>query len=134
MIAEILEKHFSGRQVILLTHDRIWYTELKYQLPGNRWDFKTLLPYETPALGIRWSQKTTTFDDARAHLKERPDSAGNDARKIMDFELALAAEKLEILLPFVRGDKNDRRMANDFLERLASDSRKRFARGSTERM
>lgn len=126
MIAEILEKHFSERQVILLTHDRIWYTELKYQLSGSRWYFKALMPYETPALGIRWSHKTTTFDDARAHLKDRPDSAGNDARKIMDFELALVAEKLEILLPFVRGDKNDHRMANDFLQRLKSDSRKRF--------
>ena len=61
--------HFSGRQVILLTHDRIWYTELKYQLPGSRWDFKTLLPYETPAIGIRLDNMIM-FYDARAHLKD----------------------------------------------------------------
>src|SRR4051794_6391781 len=32
MIAAILDRYFSVRQVILLTHDRVWYTELKYQL------------------------------------------------------------------------------------------------------
>ena len=126
MIAEVLEKKFHDRQVVLLTHDRVWYSELKHVLPSSRWSFKTLLPYVSPDVGIRWSHKTTTFDDARAHLQDRPDSAGNDARKIMDSELGLIAEKLEILLPFVRGERNDHRMAHDFLERLKSEGRNRF--------
>lgn len=124
MIVELLGAYFSGRQVVVLTHDREWYTELRHQLDGKSWAFKALLPYETPDIGIRWSHKTTTFDDARAHLKERPDSAGNDARKIMDIELALIAERLQIRLPYVRGDKNDKRMAHDFLERFVADGRK----------
>lgn len=126
MIVEVLEKEFSGRQVLLLTHDREWYTELRHQLDGKNWVFKALLPYETPEIGIRWSHKTTTFDDARAHLKGRPDSAGNDTRKIMDIELALIAERLKIRLPFLRADKNDKRMAHDFLERLVTDGKKCF--------
>ena len=126
MIVEVLEKCFNKRQVLLLTHDREWYTELRQQLEGKTWGFKTLLPYETPDIGIRWSHKTTTFDDARSHLKERPDSAGNDARKIMDIELALIAERLQIRLPFLRADKNDKRMAHDFLERLVADGQKCF--------
>ena len=80
MIQELLEKEFADRQLIIFTHDREWYTELRYQLSAdNRWIFKTLLPYESPDIGIRWSHKTTTFDDARALVTERPDSAGNDA-------------------------------------------------------
>ena len=126
MIVEVLEKCFNKRQVLLLTHDREWYTELRQQLEGKTWGFKTLLPYETPDIGIRWSHKTTTFDDARSHLKERPDSAGNDARKIMDIELALIAERLLIRLPFMRADRNDKRMAHDFLERLVADGQKCF--------
>ncbi len=128
MIAGLLEKEFNGRQVVILTHDREWYTELRQQLDAKNWTFKTLLPYETPDLGIRWSHKTTTFDDARAHLRERPDSAGNDARKIMDVELALIAERLQIRLPYLRADKNDKRMAHDFLERLVPDGKKCFQR------
>jgi predicted RNA-binding Zn-ribbon protein involved in translation (DUF1610 family) len=126
MIVEVLEKCFNKRQVLLLTHDREWYTELRQQLEGKTWGFKTLLPYETPDIGIRWSHKTTTFDDARSHLKERPDSAGNDARKIMDIELALIAERLQIRLPFMRADRNDKRMAHDFLEHLVADGQKCF--------
>jgi recombinational DNA repair ATPase RecF len=126
MIAEILEKEFCARQVVILTHDRDWYTDLRSQLNNKTWGFKILMPYETPDIGIRWSHKTTTFDDARAFLKDRPDSAGNDARKIMDVELAVIAEKLKIKLPFLRGDKNDKRMALDFIERLASDGKSCF--------
>jgi hypothetical protein len=128
MILELLENEFQRRQVVILTHDREWYTELRQQLDENRWSFKALLPYETPDIGIRWSHKTTNFDDARAQLTERPDSAGNDARKIMDVELALIAERFQIRFPFLRADKNDRRSAHDFLERLVADGEKCFQR------
>ena len=127
MIQELLEKEFNDRQVVILTHDREWYTELRHQLDGNnRWHFKTLLPYETPDMGIRWSHKTTTFDDARALLKERPDAAANDARKIMDVELAMIAERLQVRLTYMRSDKNDKRMAHEFLSRLIADGKKCF--------
>lgn len=126
MVAELLAEEFRGRQVVILTHDREWYTELRHQLDGKDWIFRTLLPYETPDIGIRWSHKTTTFGDARVQLKERPDSAGNDARKIMDVELALIAERLQVNMPYVRGDKNDKRMAHDFLETLIASAKKCF--------
>ena len=130
MIQELLEKEFSDRQVVILTHDRGWYTELRNLLPHNRWIFKTLLPYETPDIGIRWSHKTTTFDDARALIAGRPDAAGNDARKIMDVELPIIAECLPIRLPYLRSDKNDIRMANDFLTCLVADGKKCFEKKS----
>ena len=126
MIFELLEEQFSTRQVVILTHDREWYTELRLQMDHKRWAFKALLPYATPEIGIRWSHKTTTFGDARAHLKDRPDSAANDVRKIMDVELALIAERLQIRLPYLRADKNDRRMAHDLLERIVADGNKCF--------
>jgi energy-coupling factor transporter ATP-binding protein EcfA2 len=126
MIVELLESQFAARQVVLLTHDRDWYSEIKSQLDSKNWLFRTLLPYEDPTIGIRWSGKTTTFDDARAQLKDRPDSAGNDARKIMDVELAMAAEKLELRLPYRRGEHNDRRTAHEFLERLIADGKTQF--------
>lgn len=126
MIVDLLEKEFAERQVIIFTHDRDWYTELRQQLDDKNWIFKTLLPYETPDIGIRWSHNTTTFDDARTQNQKRPDSAGNDARKIMDVELALIAEKLQINFPYLRAEKNDKRMAHDFLERLAGNGKKCF--------
>jgi hypothetical protein len=123
MIVDILEREFSERQVVVLTHDREWYTELRQLFDPRRWSFKALLPYDTPEVGIRWSHKTTTFDDARAHLAARPDSAGNDARKIMDVEMSLIAERLRVKLPFLRADKNDHRMAHEFLSRIIADGK-----------
>jgi RecF/RecN/SMC N terminal domain len=130
MIFELLKKEFSQRQVIILTHDRDWYTELRQLLDDGTWSFKALLPYETPKIGIRWSHKTTTFGDARVHLEARPDSAGNDARKIMDVELALIAERLQIKLPYLRFDRNDRRMSHDFLERIVADGERCFQKST----
>ena len=128
MVAELLKQEFENRQVIIFTHDRNWYTELRHQLDEKEWIFKTLLPYETPDIGIRWSHKTTTFTDARAHIKERPDSAGNDVRRIMDVELALIAEKLQVNFPYLRAEKNDKRMAHDFLVRIKASGKKCFQR------
>jgi len=124
MIVELLQKVFSERQVVVLTHDRDWYSELRYQLDGSNWRFRTLQPYETPSQGIRWSDSGTSFGDARAQLPTRPDSAGNDARKIMDTELALVAEHLRTRMPFLRAERNDKRTAHEFLARLIGDGSK----------
>lgn len=132
MIVELLTKEFGARQVIILTHDRDWYTELRQLLDDGTWTFNTLLPYETPEIGIRWSHAMLTFDDARAQLAARPDAAGTDARKIMDVKLTYVGEHLKIRLPYLRLDKNDRRTAHEFLERLVADGGRCFQKRTTE--
>ncbi len=126
MIAELLRKEFSDYQVLVFTHDRDWYAELSVFLPRSTWEFKVLLPYDQPEVGIRWSTKSTTLRRSCALVDSRADAAGNDARKIMDTELALVAEKLQIQMPYLRAEKNDHRMAHDFATRLASAAEKCF--------
>jgi energy-coupling factor transporter ATP-binding protein EcfA2 len=127
MIVELLEREFSQRQVILLTHEREWYAELRQQLDGSNWGFTVLMPYESPEIGIRVSDaKTATFDDARALLKVSQDSAGNTTRKIMDIELAVRASRLKLRLPYLHREKNDHRVAHNFLAVLISDGAKCF--------
>jgi hypothetical protein len=126
MIVELLEKEFGDRQIIIMTHDREWFAELRQQLDGASWNFKALMPYEKPNIGIRWSAKGSSFDEARAFLKTSPDSAGNTARKIMDVELSLRADRMKISLPYLHRERNDHRMAHDFLSQLISDGDKCF--------
>lgn len=133
LIAELLEGEFADRQVVVFTHDRTWYAELRQQLEASRWRFKTLLPYVNPEVGIRWSEKTAPIEEARAQLEERPDAAGNDARKIMDTELAVIAERLQSRLPYRRGERNDMRMSQEFLERLIKDGKTCFEINSGEK-
>lgn len=126
MVADLLENELSDRQVILLTHERDWYIELTHLLKPPRWRHQMLLPWESPEKGIKFQGHVTSFDLARAHLESRPDSAANDARKIMDTELPIAAEKLRTRLPYRRGTKNDQRTGVEFLTQLIGDGAKAF--------
>lgn len=127
MVVQILEQLFADRQVVVLTHDRVWYSELRQLLKDQkRWGWKVLLPYQTPLVGIRIVDKATTFASARSKIQDSPASAANEARTVMDIELGLLAEALQIRMPYVRGEKNDQRMAHDFLERFSSDGKKCF--------
>ncbi len=120
MVGFLLEKEFSDRQVILFTHERDWYIDLRAQLDKKIWIFKTLIPWESPKIGIRFSTKQYTFDDARKFLPTDPDLAGNTARKIMDVYIPGLAESLKISLPYLHREKNDHRMVHEFLEKIAS--------------
>jgi len=126
MVVDLLSSEFSGRQILLFTHDRDWYGDLRHQLDANEWHFRALLPYQGPEQGIRWSHRTRSFDDAREYLKVRADVAANEARKVLDVELSIQADRLSIELPFARGERNDKRVAHEFLERLVSKGRKAF--------
>jgi recombinational DNA repair ATPase RecF len=126
MVVELLEKKFNKRQVVIFTHDRDWNTELRAQLSDGSWQFKMLRPFENPEVGISWANEKVPFDEARSKIKDHPASAGNDARKTMDCELAIIAEALRLKLPYLRFEKNDKRMAHEFLERLMADGKKCF--------
>lgn len=116
----LLESEFPERQVLLFTHERDWYIELRRQLDPIRWEFKTLMPWESPDIGIRLSSKQYTFDDARAMVADSPDAAGNTARKIMDISVAVLAESLNVSLPYLHRERNDHRTAHEFLEKMSS--------------
>lgn len=120
MIAELLAKEFLDRQIIIFTHERSWYFDLKRQLDQSKWNFKTLKPWESPDVGIRFSHVPYSFDDARALLLTNPSSAGNMARTIVDEIMQGLGESLEIELPFLKGEKNDTRTGHEFLEKIIS--------------
>ncbi len=126
MVAELLEKVFDDRQILVFTHDRDWFTDLRQQLPASRWTFRELLPYSNPSQGIRWAERSSSLADARAYLNSRADTAANEARKVMDVELAIYSERLEVSLPFARGARNDRRGAHEFLSGLLAEGSKKL--------
>jgi recombinational DNA repair ATPase RecF len=126
MLIGLLQAEFAERQVLLFTHDREWYADLRQQLGEREWSFRALVPYRSPSEGIRWSHRVGTFDDARGFLSVRPDVAANEARKVMDVELAMHAERLAVRLTYARGERNDKRTAHEFLERLIADGKSVF--------
>lgn len=124
-VADLLLDDFSGRQILLFTHDREWFSELIYRLPHSNWDFMKLKPWEKPEIGLQWIGSLSEFDEATSLLSKDITSAGNKARGIMDNNLSIIADKLRIRsLQYIRGDKNDHRGAVEFLEHITSEAEK----------
>lgn len=117
MVVEVLEREFEDRQVVLLTHDRDWASELRHFLQKG-WQHLALVPYRGPESGIAFAARGGGLEEARAMIEKSPDSAGNTARKIMDTELSFIVDRLKIKMEYRQGLKNDHRMAHEFLEAI----------------
>lgn len=125
-VTNLLLQDLTDRQVLVFTHDREWFQELRVLLPTNRWKFLVLKPWSNPSFGLQWSVSEDTFDDARSLIDQSCESAGNCVRQIMDTSLAIAAEKLKIKMPYARGDRNDHRTCIEFLESVISEAKERL--------
>lgn len=127
-VTDLLSQEFSDRQIFIFTHDYDWFVELRTRLAAKLWRFKILLPWKEPAIGIRWANNAGGFDLARELLESDPASAAAKARAVMDTQLAAIAEVLGVLVPFIKGPKNDLRFAGDLLERLSKDCDRKMRR------
>ena len=123
-VATLLEQEFADRQIILLTHDREWFFELSRFLKKPRWTSARLLPWSGPTTGIRLADQSEDFAKARANIDVNPEDAESNVRRIMDQALAEIAERLEVPMPFLRGDENDHRTAGQFISRVTARVRK----------
>jgi hypothetical protein len=126
MVASLLEAEFSDRQVILLTHDREWFFELGRFLDRKRWILNRLLPWSDPETGIRFADHESDLASAKAKVLTDPEDAESNVRRIMDQELAEIAERLELPMPYLRGEDNDHRTAGQFIGRLRGKASKAF--------
>ena len=127
MVFNVLKDLFPDRQIIVFTHDRDWFTDLRQQLDRSLWSFKALLPYEKPELGIRWATELPgSFEEAEAKLSSDPRGAANFARSIMDGSMPMIAEKLQVRMPYLRGEHNDRRGGHVLLSQVAGNGKKCF--------
>ena len=126
LMVDVLTQHFADRQVLLFTHDREWFGELRRLLPHDRWDFVRLGLWTDPQSGLRVLDANHKFEDALELATTSCEAAANRARAVMDAELAFCAERLRLPMPFRRGDRNDYREAASFVRGLISASRSRF--------
>jgi len=93
MVARLLKEEFADRQVLVFTHDRDWYSDLRAHLPQRDWVSRTLMRYGGPETGIRFDQPGGDFAIARADVADRPGAAATEARKIMDMQMRIVAER-----------------------------------------
>ena len=119
-VIDLLASDFADRQVLLFTHDHEWFVQLPS--PAARRStgrFRKLRPWDSPEVGLRWTGSVTKLEEAREHLDASPEIAASRARASMDEQLQVAAEQLELKVPFLRGERNDHRTGCELLTELA---------------
>lgn len=114
-VAPLLEQEFSGRQVILLTHDREWYFELERMLVGRPWRFRKLLPFDSPGVGLTFTDQPLDWEKAKARAQTDPEDALGNVRRMMDVTLGEVAERIGLAVPHLRGNANDARTSGQFI-------------------
>ena len=122
-LADILMEDLKDRQIVLFTHDREWYSELRFRLPNKEWKFFVLRHWINPKIGLMWSKSSYTFDEARALAPDYPESSGNRTRATMDGQLAIVTEQLRLSMPFLRGDRNDHRTYFEFFNAIIRETK-----------
>jgi hypothetical protein len=131
MLVDILMEDFKERQVLLFTHDREWFSELRTRLDESTWEFKALRSWNNPTIGIQWRDgEPGSFSEVKELINSNPEAATNRIRAIMDWRVALIAEKMKILLPYLRGERNDWRTSIQIMphiiSKIASNMKKRI--------
>jgi hypothetical protein len=95
-------------------------------LKKPHWVSVRILPWAGPEIGIRIADESEDFAKARTNIMTDPEDAESKVRRIMDQGLAEIAERLEVPMPFLRGDENDHRTAGQFITRISGRAKRAF--------
>ncbi len=114
-LLRLIKEQFGDWQIILLTHERLWFDLIQKELSQSGWLFKEV---EWDAEnGIQLSPSTA---DLRVLIeqKRKKHDVSNDIRKLLEASLKEICHTLEVKLPFRFNNENERRMSGELLSEL----------------
>jgi hypothetical protein len=114
-LLRLLREEFKDWQIILLTHERLWFDMIKRELIQNGWLFKD----------VEWSvENGVQLNKSAADLREFIDDkrkkfdVSNDVRKLLEASLKEICHVLEVRVPFRFNEGNEQRMSGELLSDL----------------
>jgi hypothetical protein len=116
-LLRLLRDEFSDWQVVILTHESVWFEIIKKEMAQHGWKF-----HEVRADG----PNGTVLDDSPASLKEiiaqkkGKDDVTNDLRKLLEMVLKEICASLEVKVAFRFNEWNEKRMADELISQLRS--------------
>ena len=117
-LAELLVDEFEERQLIVLTHDEPFFTRISLRAPSWVREHFTSWSYDhgprTKRYEIDRLLEEATDELARGNRIQ----AAQVTRRALEEFLQEACEQLEALLPFRRGQANDKRMVDEVIKGL----------------
>jgi recombinational DNA repair ATPase RecF len=114
-LLRLIKEQFSDWQIILLTHERLWFDLIQKELSQSGWLFKEV---EWDAEnGIQLSPSAADLK-VLIEQKRKKHDVSNDIRKLLEASLKEICHRLEVKLPFRFNDENERRMSGELLSEL----------------
>jgi hypothetical protein len=121
-LARLLSEKFAETQFLLFTHDDLWFSMLKEELPSGKWIFKELRKW-TKDNGIDIKDSPLSLKERIGDCLKENDISGaaNKGRTLIEEILKTKCEELGIKgLEFRKGSKNDEREASELINALVS--------------
>ncbi|MBZ0215202.1 MAG: hypothetical protein K8F25_01495, partial [Fimbriimonadaceae bacterium] len=114
-LLRLLRDEFAEWQIIILTHESIWFELIKKEMPQDGWLFHELR--SDPENGILLDESPATLK-AIIEKKKGKEDVSNDLRKLLESVLKDICYALEVKVAFRFNDDNERRMIEELMGRL----------------
>lgn len=116
-LLRLLKDEFSDWQIIILTHESVWFDLIKREMRESGWLFHEVRADDEN--GILLDQSPATLRGI-IEKKKGEEDVTNDLRKLLEAVLKDICHALEVKVSFRFNDVNERRMAEELLNQLRS--------------
>jgi len=114
-LLRLLRDEFSDWQIIILTHENIWFDLIKKEMDHKAWLFREV--YADGDNGILMDESPATLKEIIEKKKGKEDVT-NDLRKLLEAVLKEISFALEVKVAFRFNETNEKRMPDELLGRL----------------
>ena len=123
-ILRLIKEKFGDWQVILLTHERLWFDLIQKELAPAGWLFKEATWDDLN--GIQLSETAADQRELIAEKRKKYD-VSNDIRKLLESSLKEICQALEVKVAFRFNEQNERRMSGELLSELRATVNRKCA-------
>lgn len=124
-LARLLRDEFKDWQILLLTHEGVWFEILRREFANTDWMFKKTEWDEDN--GIQLSSSPFDLQELIIEKQKKKYDVTNDIRKLLESTLKQICYALGVKLKFLYNDENEHRMTGELLNGLRSTVNKKSA-------
>ncbi|MCR9135725.1 MAG: hypothetical protein NXI27_07015 [Alphaproteobacteria bacterium] len=116
-LLRLLKEEFSDWQIIILTHENVWFDLIKREMASSGWLFHEVQSDDDN--GILLNHSPSNLRELIQQKKDKEDVT-NDLRKLLEAILKDICFALEVKVAFRFNEINEKRMPEELLSRLRS--------------
>lgn len=116
-LLRLLRDEFSDWQIIILTHENVWFDIIKSEMGQHGWIFHEVK--SDGANGIVLESSPATLKEIIEQKKGKEDVT-NDLRKLLELVLKSICQSLEVKVAFRFNEFNEKRMSGELISALRS--------------